>query len=618
MTILVFAAWVFYAYLRYKQMHPADEEGGDEEKKLGKKKRQGLKHLSRPTGVDIRRFGIAFVITAALMALIAYFTLPAVNVKSAGFWAFLFVAVLFLDLIYQLLCAVLVYRHAKGGDQAFSRVRYGSSRSILVVLRCLMGLIFLVPIILAIFGSTTFFHARAYSEILTVEDGSVDDIPSVEGTSSIALMDTESAEMLGNREMGSLSSVISQYEVSSYTQINYQDAPVKTSPLRYAGFFKWIGNRRSGVPGYVLVDPVRMEADYNALEQGMIYVPSAYFQEDLTRQIRFHYPTKMFYNVHFEIDEEGNPWYVASVYDHTIGLFGGTQVVGAIIVDPVTCDMTYYDVSEIPEWVDSVFPGELICDQYNNYAQLAGGFWNSIIGQVGCRRVTEAAASSEQDAASDYGFIAKDGDVWVYTGVTSVNTDSSNIGFILSNQRTEETLFITCAGADEFSGMAAAEGEVQEKGYQASFPSLILVDGNPTYICVLKDANGLVKMYAAVNVEQYNMVATATTQDACIEKYRALISGEISQEEATSDTASATASAAEETTVDTSAYEEKTITVKKLQTIDVDGDTWLYVVDTDGNIYRAKYADVLGMLLVEEGDTVTIETDGDTFLMPEE
>ena len=606
LMILALLGWALPRILRCRNEQEKDNEGKGKAKGL-----KGLKkRLSRPTGVDVRRFLLSLLITLLILAILYYFTLPAMNPKSAGFWVFLFGAVLLLDLSYRGLCAILVYRHAKGGDHAFSRARFGASGAILFILRAALLALIALPLLIALFGSAPFFHARAYSRILTVTDGDVTDIPSVEGTSSIALMDTQSAAKLGSREMGSLSSVISQYEVSAYTQINYHDAPVKTSPLRYAGFFKWIGNHKNGVPGYVLVDPVRMEADYNALPQGMIYVPSAYLSEDLSRRIRFRYPTKMFTNVHFEIDEDGNPWYVASVCDHTIGLFGGTQVVGAILVNPVTGDMEYCDVSEVPQWVDCVFPGELICEQYNNYAQLSGGFWNSIIGQVGCRRVTEAAGTSEQDAASDYGYIAKNGDVWVYTGVTSVNTDSSNIGFILSNQRTEETLFVSCAGADEFSGMAAAEGEVQEKGYQASFPSLILVDGNPTYIMVLKDDNGLVKMYAAVNVEQYNMVATAATQADCIGKYRALVGGEISQEEAIGEETP-------ETETDTSGYETKTVTIQKLQTIDRDGNTWLYLVDTDDNIYCAKYEDVIGMLLYEEGDRITILTDGTNFALPD-
>ena len=202
--------------------------------------------------------------------------------------------------------------------------------------------------------------------------------------------------------------------------------------------------------------------------------------------------------------------------------------------------------------------------------------------------------------------------------MTSVNSDSSNIGFILSNERTEKTYFITCAGADEFSAMASAEGEVQEKGYKASFPSLILMNDKPTYIMVLKDNSGLVKMYAAVDVEQYNKVATAFTQDECLEKYEALMKGSITQEQATADTqadADKSESSSSGDKPDTAAFEEKTITIKKIQTIDQKGNTWIYIVDSENHIYKALYTDVIDMLLVNEGDEITIRTDGDQFVL---
>lgn len=530
------------------------------------------------------------LITLVIMAVIWYFTLPAINLKSAGFWLFVILAVFIYVFIKALVCAIK---------------KKGIGLKIPVIALAVLIAGFLIN---AVF-SARIFHAKAYSEILKVEDAEIDLIPSVSGSSSIALMDTASAERLGDRKIGSLSNVVSQFNVGSYMQINYQDAPVKVAALSYDGFFKWNSNKKNGIPGYVVVNPVDMSADYVSLKEGMKYVPSAYFSQNLYRHIRFHYPSLLVDNVHFEIDEEGNPWYVGSVYTHSIGLFGGTKVTGALVIDPVSGEMQKYDLADVPVWADIVISGDLLCTQYNDHAQLVHGFWNSVFAQKDCRQVTTIRSSDddEEEAYPDYGYIAKDGDIWIYTGVTSLNGDSSNLGFILGNERTAETKYITCAGADEFSGMKSAEGEVQEKGYNASFPSLINVEGTPTYIMVLKDSNGLVKMYAAVNVEQYNIVATAATQADCIEKYRRLINSEITPDEANSD----------EPVADTSNYEEKTVTVTKIQTIDKGGDTYIYIVDENKNIYNAKYADVIGMILVEEGDEIVIRTDGTNFLLSE-
>jgi hypothetical protein len=243
---------------------------------------------------------------------------------------------------------------------------------------------------------------------------------------------------------------------------------------------------------------------------------------------------------------------------------------------------------------------------------LQKGFWNSVIGQNGCRKVTEYSVGEdeEEEVVPDFGYIAKNDDIYIYTGVTSVNGDSSNIGFIIANERTGDAAFLSASGADEFSAMKAAEGEVQEKAYEASFPSLITVDEVPTYIMVLKDKSGLVKMYACVNVEQYNIVATAVKQDECIKKYKALMAGDITSEQATDDKINVDGT----DEVDESKYTDKKIKVKKLETIDKNGNTYIYVVDEEDNIYSAKYADVIDMILVNVGDEITIKVDGDKFI----
>ena len=323
--------------------------------------------------------------------------------------------------------------------------------------------------------------------------------------------------------------------------------------------------------------------------------------------VRWHYPTTIFHNAHFEIDEEGNPWYVASIMEYSIFLFGGERVNGVIVLNPVTGETSRYALSEVPDWVDVAIPGDLICRQYNDYAQLQRGFWNSIFGQVGCREVTRASGGSEDSYEADYGYIAKNNDIYIYTGITSVNGDASNIGFIMANERTGRTIFIDAPGANEFSAMNASEGEVQEKGYKASFPSLITVDDVPTYIMVLRDKTNLVKLYACVNVEQYNMVVTASKQNDCIAKYQALLRGDISQEEANDE------NTVVDDVVNLDDYEKIRVTVKKLETIDQGGDTYLYLVDTQNHIYHAKYAEVIGMLLVSEGDTIEIYVNGDKF-----
>ena len=455
------------------------------------------------------------------------------------------------------------------------------------------GWIYLIPagiivltVILNIL-SGTLFNAKEYAGILNVKQTDFKtDIAESVGTDSIALMDTSSAKMLGDREIGSLSNVVSQFNVSDdYSQIDFNGKPVKVSALEYAGFFKWLNNRQNGVCGYVTVDPVSMSATYKE-SAGLKYVPSAYFFENAERKIWLKYPTAMFGNLHFEIDEQGNPYYIASVYKKSIFLFGGKTVSGCIILNPVTGEMQKYAVADIPKWVDNVFDGNLLCEQYNWHGTLSGGYFNSIIAKKGCKRITEYYSYDNDEYTNDYGYVAKGGDIWIYTGVTSVNGDSSNIGFLLANERTGESHYFNVAGADEISAMNAAEGEVQEKGYMASFPALINVNDNPTYIMVLKDAGGLVKLYAAVNVEQYNLVTTAATQTECLKNYKALLNK------------NGQSATAEETA--------ETVKIADIKYIVTEGNTYIYLISAEGKIYKAKAADNEELLLVKSGTTLQI------------
>ncbi|MBQ2904571.1 MAG: hypothetical protein IJE48_09265 [Clostridia bacterium] len=556
----------------------------------------------------MKKSGIVPVITGLITGLVTaliilaagfFISSTAINIHNPGFWVIVILA---------LFAAILAGRLAKGckdfgwitvskNTGSKGRTKKYSEFRFSIVPYILPIALTVIIIGAGIIGSTM-FNATSYAKILKVNDSdfTADLSESVE-TDSIALMDTASARMLGDREIGALSDVVSQFDVSNdYIQIDYNGKPVKVSALEYAGFFKWMNNKE-GVKGYVTVDPVSMSASFEKSE-GMKYIPSAYFFEDAKRHIWLKYPTLMTENLHFEIDESGKPYYVASIVDKTISLFGGKTVSGCIVLDPVSGEIVKYDVADIPRWIDVVFHGDLICEQYNWYGMYQNGFMNSLFAKKGCKQVTTYSSeddSSDEKPVSDYGYVAKDGDIWIYTGVTSVNGDSSNIGFLLANERTGESRYYAIAGADEKSAMAAAEGEVQEKGYQASFPSLINVEGNPTYIMVLKDSGGLVKLYAAVNVEQYNIVTTAATQAECIAKYKAILG--ISE-------------------VQTPADEAKnvTVTIASVKYIDIDGNTYIYLIDTENNIFKAKASEHENMLLLEAGDTVELSCTGSKIL----
>ena len=314
--------------------------------------------------------------------------------------------------------------------------------------------------------------------------------------------------------MGSMVDMVSQFEVSSeYTQINYQDTPVRVAPLVYASPIKWLTNQKQGIPAYIRIDMATQNTECVKLSEGIHYSKSEYFNRNIYRHLRFQYPTYIFDDqIFFEINDEGTPYWVCPVKEFTIGLFGGQTVGKAVLCNAITGECEEYDIKDVPNWVDKVFSAELLTGLYNYHGTLKHGYFNSILGQKDCLQTTNG-----------YNYIALEDDVWVYTGVTSVSGDQSNVGFVLMNQRTMETKFYTIEGAIEDSAMSSAEGQVQNLGYRATFPLLLNISGEPTYFMALKDASQLVKMYAMVNVSQYQIVATGSTVEECQESYAALM-----------------------------------------------------------------------------------------------
>ena len=427
-----------------------------------------------------------------------YVELPALNFHSEDLYVFIF-------LVCAVYCGMAVITSGFQGDGVKGYVGF-------VKKQCTVPFFVFIGLILAVaigaISSWVVLRAPAYSELLTIDDG--DFTAEIEEIryDQIPMLDADSAAQLGSRKLGELADMVSQFEIlPSYNQINYQGRPVRVTSLAYGDIIKWFTNRSEGLPAYLIIDMVTQEAEVVRLGEGMRYTTAEHFGRNLYRHIRFHYPTMMFEEPVFEIDESGTPYWVCARIVKTIGLFGGTDIKGAVLVNAVTGESEYYE--EVPSWVDRLYASELIMEQYDFYGMYHNGFINSIFGQKDVKLTTEG-----------YNYIAIDDDVYMYTGVTSVTSDQSNIGFILSNQRTKETHYYHVAGATEYSAMASAESQVQQMRYTATFPLLLNIADEPTYFMALKGADGLVKMYAMVNVQQYQIVETGDTLAECEINYR--------------------------------------------------------------------------------------------------
>ncbi|MGN1388815.1 MAG: hypothetical protein ACI4WR_04140 [Bulleidia sp.] len=428
-----------------------------------------------------------------------YFFHPPINVHSFRFWLFAWLMIFTGLILFRKEPLIRTHKSAKrrGRNQEawLSEPRYSDLKYFFIAFTgfaICWGLIDLF--------CSPLFRSHAYAERISVDSVSFSEIPSF-NFSETAVIDRESAQLVGDKVMGEMTDLVSQFDVSSeYSQISYEGGTYRVTPLAYSGLIKYFRNASEGVPGYILVNTTTGNARLQRLSQKMKYVPSAYFNDNLYRRLRFAYPTVLFGSPTFEIDDDGNPYYVCTTYTYT-GFTAMKKVSGVILYNPTDGSSERYALSEVPSWVDRVFPESLISDELNDYGKYQKGFWNSLFGQEGVIQTSEG-----------YNYISKNGDIWLYTGMTSAASDESNLGFMLVDLRTHEAQYTAVSCATETAVMASAEGEVLNYGYVSTFPTLINAGGKPVYLLSLKDSAGLIKMYAMVDAQDYQQVYTAKAE----------------------------------------------------------------------------------------------------------
>ena len=525
------------------------------------------------------------VVITLLFAFVSfYFTLPALNLRSPYFYSWL----LEVAVVYMIasLIGTFSIKDLKNRTVDFAFLKKNAKLGLLIVILCIATLG------IGQVASHQFFHAGAYQKLIPVENREfTEDIAQV-SMKDVPIVDKDSAIQLGNRKIGELVNLISQFEVDeydySYTQINYRDTPTRVAPLRYGNIIKWFNNQSNGIPGYISVNMTTQDVELVQLEEGIRYSPGEYFFRDLDRHLRFQYPTKIFEDYSFEVDDDGKPYWICPVINYTIGLFGGRDVKGVVIVNACNGDSEYYDIQDVPQWVDRAYSADIIVEQINYWGKYKNGYINTIFGQ---RDVCVTSGG--------YNYLAIDDDVWLYTGLTSVGNDESNIGLVLVNMRTKEARYYIVSGATEYSAMDSAEGQVQNLAYKATFPVLLNIGGQPTYLVSLKDNAGLVKKFAFVNVEKYQHVAIGDTLDQAYAVYvKLLSSGQI---------------------IDASSISEITGTVTQVDTAVKDGNTYFYVqLSNSKKIFVASIQlnDVLAVLQPEDRVTIGyVDSDSDFIMM---
>ena len=547
---------------------------------------------------------LSLLCSAVFAGILFYFMLPALNFKSYDLYIYLGAIVA----SYVVFNALFSNVFGKPEYVPYVKRRAIVPGIIIAVLLVAVGIGYLV--------SCEFFRASSYSKIISVDTDSnfSEDIEeqTADSFSEIPKLDEDTAAQLAARALGALKDIgsVSQFTIApENSQINYQGKPYRVVPLQYADIIKWLVNTREGFPGYVMVNMADESTNFVELKDGSIrYSAYEHFNKLLKRHLRFEFPTYLFADATFEVNDDGDPFWICARLDKTIGLFGGTDVIGIVLVDAVSGECIEYSMDQLKDdpnlqWIDRVYDSDLIVQQYNYYGKYQKGFWNSLLGQKDVIKTTDG-----------YNYIAKNDDVWMYTGVTSVTSDQSIIGFVLVNQRTKEADFYNVTGGTEYSAQQAAEGRVMDLGYTATFPLLLNIGGEPTYFLSLKaPKNQIVQQYALINVANYNnnkMGVTGTDLSKCLASYiESLKEKGITVDINPDDVV--TPGTNEDKTPDTTKLTASG-TIADIRTAVMGGESYYYIkLDSNEAYFAIAASKDEGVVILNRGDSVTVTYSGE-------
>ena len=501
---------------------------------------------------------ITLTLYVLLLIISYYITLVPINLKSIEFYGYATVMLFVLAFIFFI-------------DSFFnekSKIIYKTLLKIIIVM--------IVATIISNIYSSPILQSKRYASLIKKQTSIFEEDIKQADFTKLPVVDRDTAIKLGARKMGEMGDLVSQYNIDeTYSQIALGEKPVRVTPLVYADFVKWFLNKDKGIPYYIKIDMVTQNASLVKLDEPIMYSMSDKFSRNLYRHIRFSYPTAIIDDINFETDDEGKPYFIATAVEPTIGLFGAPDTKYIIIVDAHSGKMEKYKVGNVPEWVDRVYPANMIITQLDDNGKFERGFLNSKIKQEGVTKTTDG-----------YNYLISGNDISLYTGITSVLADESNIGFVIVNMRTKETKFYPVSSAEEFSVMDSAKGAVQEKGYDATFPLLINVYNRPTYFMSLKDKASLIKMYSLVDAQNYQKVAVGNTVEETVENYQKITSDIMNNVGASS---------------------EKTIVIEDIQSVVIDSNTLYYIKAKDEEKILSASINVDPRLaFIKAGDTIEV------------
>ncbi|GAB1468103.1 hypothetical protein MASR2M64_08080 [Candidatus Cloacimonadota bacterium] len=385
-------------------------------------------------------------------------------------------------------------------------------------------------LILVPFFSSGIFHAKSYRNLIgKVESTNFTELVSPVNLDQVPIIDRTFAASLAEKKLGEDFALGSRVTLG-YPTIQMVDKRLFwVVPLLHSGFFKWLTNMKDGTPGYIKVSATNPQditfvRELNGRPIKNIYQKNACFGQDLYRHLYMNgFSGVGLAGDTFEIDDNGEPYWTITTFTHKIGV-QGAEATGLATVHAGTGAIKYYPLintpdgfsdANIPSWVDRVQPAYFVMPQLTWWGRYVRGFWNTMFGKRDMLMVTEG-----------YNVIfGNDQRSYFYTGLSSVGSDESTVGFTLIDTKNKSTHLYLVSGATETAAMRSAEGKVQNFKYYATFPILVNMNGKATYFMTLKDSAGLVKMFCFVSVKDFSLVGVGETVKAARDNFQMAMAG---------------------------------------------------------------------------------------------
>lgn len=478
-----------------------------------------------------------------VLFLVYYFTLPVINVGSLGFY---FILALVLGFVLSVILVLLSDKFIdKYSNKKFTQYKYQSFGGTYIktsvsskeyfsknkmIKRGILYSFFAVLIFViafAIIGSKL-FQAKAYYSQLEIVEAPESELKETfdfdSGNVLLPIIDKDLAFKLAQASLGDYGA---QYTIDydNFTLIsvtrNGKSELVRIAPLEYSNVFVSLSKMNEGTIGYIEVNVVTKQTTLVEVEGGLKYMPTGLFGKDLDRHIRFSYPTEMYDEYNFEIDDEGNPYWIIPTYKKAIGLINGPTPKQIMIVNPVDGTISKYNIGDEPSWVDRTVDESIVDSQATNALRYKHGFFNVHMGEK----------KDVFQLSDGYNYFIKDGQTYYVSCITSPNeADQTSIGFVTINLKTKKATKYYVNGITEMRAreIAMNDARVRAQQLEATWPILINYQGVETYFIVLKNEVQSQKK-VLINVEDGEFIAMGDTLEQTEAEYDKILadSGEV-------------------------------------------------------------------------------------------